>query len=140
MEKLFEHIPNDIMIALTLALLLAAAGSAAVNFLRRPDSLKRAVVQEWLLWAVARAEMALGSGTGEKKLKMVYCWFEVRFPILCRLVSFEEFRGMVDGALDELEYLLSSHKIDSGADTPLSQPAADSSPARGALKQEDDYE
>ena len=140
MENIINLIPVDALAAVVLVLLVAVSLYLVAGFAHRPKTEKLALVQEWLLWAVARAEMALGSGTGEKKLKMVYCWFEVRFPILCRLVSFEEFRGMVDGALDELEYLLSSHKIDSGADTPLSQPAADSSPANVEPGAEVDYE
>lgn len=115
MKTFFDLIPDGVTLALTVVLLLIGAAVLAVKFLKRPSSAKMAVVQEWLLWAVARAELALGSGTGEKKLKMVYCWFEVRFPLLCRVIGFEQFRQMVDGALDELTLLLSS---------PIIQPAS----------------
>jgi len=111
MKNIWNAIPTEAAVVLVLGLLLAAAVPAVLDFLRRPDSVKLALVQEWLLWAVARAEIALGSGTGEKKLNMVYCWFEVRFPLLCKLISFEDFRGMVDEALDQLFLILEHDTI-----------------------------
>ena len=111
MKHIFDLIPNEVLPLLTAAVLLAAGGIALLRFLRKPDSAKLALVQEWLLWAVARAEMALGSGAGEKKLNMVYCWFGVRFPLLCRLISFAQFKSMVDDALDQLMLVLENDNV-----------------------------
>lgn len=83
-----------------------AAGFAVYHFAKQPkaDQLKK--VHEWLLWAVVEAEKALGSGTGQLKLRRVYDLFVVRFPWLAKIVPFEMFGKMVDDALDEMRELL----------------------------------
>ena len=63
-------------------------------------------LKHWLLFAVASTEKALGSGTGELKLRQVYDKFLEKFPILSRLMSFEMFAHLVDMALDSLEEML----------------------------------
>ena len=40
-------------------------------FLKMPSDAQLASVQEWLLYAVAKAEKELGSGTGQLKLRYV---------------------------------------------------------------------
>ena len=100
--------------ALLLALLLALTGILIVimvDFIRRPAPEKIGLVREWLLWAVARAESYLGGGKGKEKLEMVYHWFQFRFPVLCKIVSREEFESMVNDALYELEQMLMDEKI-----------------------------
>ena len=78
-----------------------------------PRSAQIAKFQEWLLWAVAEAEKALGSGTGQLKLRYVYDMFIARFPALARVVSFEAFSLLVDKALDRFNELLSTNqKVD----------------------------
>lgn len=97
-----------------------AAGIAVYHFVKQPkaDQLKK--VREWLLWAVIEAEKALGSGTGQLKLRKVYDLFVVRFPWLAKIIPFEMFGKMVDDALDEMRELLENNEavadyINSGA-------------------------
>ena len=73
------------------------------EFRRRPIDEQKQTVQEWLVWAVAWAEKALGGGEGERKLKLVYGWFQKRFPSMAMLIDFDEFKGMVDFALRQLQ-------------------------------------
>ena len=49
---------------------------------------ERKNMKNWLLYAVAAAEKALGSGTGELKLRQVYDAFLIKFPIISKLMSF----------------------------------------------------
>ena len=88
-------------------LLIIAVGLFGIvifrEFRRRPIDEQKQTVQEWLVWAVARAEKALGSGEGERKLRLVYNWFRTRFPGMAMLIDFDEFKGMVDFALRQLQ-------------------------------------
>lgn len=63
-------------------------------------------VREWLLWAVTQAEMELGGGTGQLKLRAVYDMFVQRFPSMARLISFNTFSDLVDDALDNMREML----------------------------------
>ena len=65
--------------------------------------------KEWLLLAVLEAEKLYGSKTGAVKLRYVYDMFLATFPILSRVVSFEEFSQMVDLALDEMKHLINTN-------------------------------
>ena len=60
---------------------------------------KRANAKEWLKWAVLQAEKALGSGTGQAKLRMVYDLFVEQFPWFATFISFTTFSSWVDEAL-----------------------------------------
>lgn len=64
---------------------------------------KRGNIKEWLKWAVAEAEKALGSGTGQLKLREVWSMFTKQFPWVSTFISFETFSFWVDEALDWLE-------------------------------------
>ena len=87
----------------------AAAGIAVYHFMKQPkaDQLKK--VHEWLLWAVIRAEKALGSGTGQLKLRRVYDLFVARFPWLAKIITFDKFSDMVKDALAEMQELLENN-------------------------------
>lgn len=111
MEKLFTLTTDNFLVVILLLALTAILIAAVVDFVRHPRADQMAKAQEWMLWAVARAEQYLGSGTGEKKLAMVYSWFEVRFPLLAAVVTFEDFEKMVDDALDQLEKMLMDEAI-----------------------------
>lgn len=67
-------------------------------------------LEEWLLYAVTVAEKKLGGGTGALKLRYVYDWFVRRFPWLAKMISFEHFSKMVDGALEQMKKMLESNK------------------------------
>lgn len=63
-------------------------------------------IQEWLLYAVAKAEKELGGGTGELKLRYVYDLFIHTFPSLSKAITFNSFSFLVDTALENLNSLL----------------------------------
>ena len=66
--------------------------------------------QEWLLYAVAQAEISLGSETGELKLRSVYDEFIAKFPALSNFISFETFKKMVDKALTSLKDIIQNNE------------------------------
>ena len=86
------------------------AGIAVYHFVKQPKADQLRKVREWLLWAVIQAERALGSGTGQLKLRSVYDLFVVRFPWLAKIVPFDMFCKMVDDALDEMRELLENNE------------------------------
>lgn len=98
------------------ALIVAAmaAGSVAtvavINFAKLPSSQQITQAKEWLLYAVINAEQALGTGTGEVKLRYVYDMFVVRFPWLVAVVSFEEFTAWTSEALQKMQELIESNE------------------------------
>lgn len=88
--------------------LLVLAGGAAAAFLNQRRSVK-----EWLLLAVTEAEKALGSGTGQLKLRLVYQAFIQNFGFFARLVRFETFALWVNESLVEMrKYLEGAVKSD----------------------------
>ena len=79
-------------------------------FIKKPRGQQLTKVQEWLLWAVTKAEKELGGGTGQLKLRYVYDNFVGRFPKIASLISFEAFSLMVDNALAKFNNILASNK------------------------------
>ena len=71
---------------------------------------ERKNLKNWLLYAVAAAEKALGSGTGELKLHQVYDAFLVKFPVISKFMSFNTFKSLINDALVELENLIKSNE------------------------------
>lgn len=67
-------------------------------------------IKEWLKYAVVEAEKALGSGTGQLKLRMVYDMAIEKFPWVSRLISFETFSTWVDEALVWMREQLSKNE------------------------------
>ena len=86
------------------------AGIAVYHYMKQPRADQLRKVREWLLWAVIQAERALGSGTGQLKLRSVYDLFVVRFHWLAKIVPFDMFCKMVDDALDEMRELLENNE------------------------------
>lgn len=72
-------------------------------FIKLPVGKKVENLKQWLRWAVVKAELALGSGTGQLKLRMVYDMAVEKFPWIEGVISFETFSKWVDEALDWLE-------------------------------------
>lgn len=60
-------------------------------------------IKEWMLWAVSKAEIYLGTGTGKIKLRFVYDMFISRFKIISIFITFDRFSKLVDVALDNLK-------------------------------------
>lgn len=80
-----------------------------ITFLRMGQQQQMKMISEWLLLAVVQAEKELGSGTGEIKLRYVYDKFIQKFGKMAMIISFEQFSGMVDVALDKMRDMLSSN-------------------------------
>ena len=96
------------LIVVCIAILVIAIVSA-YKFITSSHGEQISRVQEWLLWAVAEAEKALGGGTGQLKLRFVYDMFISKFPIAAKFVSFTLFSTMVDKALQKFNEMLSSN-------------------------------
>ena len=98
-----------ILMALILMVLVAEVVvtivEGAKDFFRKPKQEQITEVKEWLLYACTEAERALGSGTGEIKLRYVYDMFLSRFPLVANMFTFSQFETLVNLALDELEDL-----------------------------------
>lgn len=78
----------------------------AYKWFKKPNSEQIRQVKEWLLFAVAKAEENLGSGTGELKLRYVYDMFVAKFPAIAIFINFEDFSIMVEEALQKFEELI----------------------------------
>ena len=101
----------DIMINVVFVLLIMVAiGIVAAWFFKLEKEKQIKILQEWLLLAVVQAEKALGSGTGQIKLRYVYDLFLQRFKFLPHLVSFEQFGLFVDEALVTMRVMIQNNK------------------------------
>lgn len=65
---------------------------------------------EWLVWGVTEAEIYLGSGTGELKLKYVYDLAIAKFPIFVKFITFDLFKKLVDIALDKMREMIETNE------------------------------
>lgn len=91
--------------------ILVVAGVFVYEFVKKPRSVQIEKIEEWLLYAVTKAEETYGSGTGQIKLRMVYDMFVSRFPEAGKIVSFEAFSMMVDKALEKMKKMLEDNKV-----------------------------
>ena len=82
----------------------------AYLWFKKPGNEQLEQVKQWLIYAVAKAEAELGSGTGQLKLRYVYDQFIKKFPAIAIFISFEDFSKMVDTALEELEKMMKENK------------------------------
>ena len=73
---------------------LAAAGTLIYIIIKEPQRIK-----QWLIWACAQAELALGSGTGMLKLREVYDMFITQYPIFSKIIPFSVFQRWTEEAL-----------------------------------------
>jgi len=90
----------DIGVILGIIILLAIVGLGVYKFVKLDKETKIANIKQWLKLAVVEAEKALGSGTGQLKLRYVYDLAVKQFPWIVTLVTFEIFSEWVDEALD----------------------------------------
>ena len=108
-----------------LALVASVAGNI-YSFSKLTPEQQKEKVREWLIWAVAQAEIDLGGGTGQLKLRKVYGMFIVAFPWMVKAISFAEFSDMVDVALEKFKEILENNAkvkelVDSGANVSMKQ-------------------
>ena len=106
LKTLVENWALWVVIAATVAFVF----HVVLNWFSKPTSQQVNDLREWLKFAVAEAEKALGSGTGELKLRMVYDKALAKFPWVKTFITFEVFKGYVDVALDWLEKELSTNE------------------------------
>lgn len=90
--------------------IITVAGILIYSFVKIPPNQQLSKVQEWLLYAVVAAERELGSGTGQIKLRMVYDMFVGKFPSVAKILTFDSFSALVDGALERMNKMLSENK------------------------------
>lgn len=88
----------QIIVALIIA--VVAIISMFIGFFKLPAQKRIENLKQWLKWAVVEAEKALGSGTGQLKLRYVYDKAVEQFPWIVPLVSFDTFSNWVDEALE----------------------------------------
>lgn len=100
----------DFYVVLIIAILAIAAVASIVWFFRLPSGVKIQNLKEWLKYGVIEAEKALGSGTGQIKLRFVYDMAAERFPWMVNMVSFAIFTSWVDEALDWMKLQLAENK------------------------------
>ena len=93
------------LVIVTIALVLGI-----IWFVKLPKDKKIANVKEWLKYAVVEAERALGSGTGQLKLRLVYSMAVKQFPFIVQLIPFETFSIWVDEALEWMNEQLAQNK------------------------------
>lgn len=104
-----EFIVNNWYLIVAFIAAVAAGAVIAVKFFKLPTSAQLAKVKEWLLYAVTMAEKELGGGTGKLKLRYVYDLFLTKFNWLAQVITFEQFSGLVDEALEEMKHLLENN-------------------------------
>lgn len=80
-----------------------------VQFVRSPSDKQIENLKEWLKLAVTEAEAALGSGTGQLKLRDVYDMAVEKFPWVGEFITFETFSTWVDEALEWMNNQLESN-------------------------------
>lgn len=81
-----------------------------VQFVRSPSDKQIENLKEWLKLAVTEAEAALGSGTGQLKLRDVYDMAVEKFPWVGEFITFETFSTWVDEALEWMNNQLESNE------------------------------
>lgn len=101
---------TNIFLIIILITIFSVLGYCFYVFLKMPSNAQIAKIKEWLLYAVAKAEKELGSGTGQLKLRYVYDMFITKFSHLSKIISFEAFSLLVDESLDIFREMLENNK------------------------------
>lgn len=109
MDILGFFMNNWLTIILSIAA-LAVFIVKVVQFVRSPSDKQIENLKEWLKLAVTEAEAALGSGTGQLKLRDVYDMAVEKFPWVGEFITFETFSTWVDEALEWMNNQLESNE------------------------------
>jgi hypothetical protein len=104
-----EFIIDNWALIVALFAAVGAGAAAGIRFYSQPTEKQVEKVKEWLLYAVTMAEKELGGGTGKLKLRYAYDLFLSKFNWLAKAISFEQFSGLVDDALEEMKRLIESN-------------------------------
>lgn len=97
---------NIILILLT----VLGVGAFAYWFYKQEKARQIELVKQWLLLIVVQAEKELGGNTGQIKLRFVYDKFLERFKFLSRIITFEQFSGLVDEVLETMRKMVESNQ------------------------------
>lgn len=106
MQRFLENLP---MISICLAM-FSVILMCVYNIIQMPSAKRKQMLIEWLKLAVVEAEKALGSGTGQLKLRYVYEKAVTQFPWVIKMITFEQFAVYVDEALEWMNKQLESNK------------------------------
>lgn len=101
---------DNIITAIGIIGIVGAAAYALYYFMNLGKEKQLQIVREWLLLAVVEAEKALGSNTGQLKLRYVYDLFLSKFKYLSLVISFSQFSMLVDEALDTMRDMIANNK------------------------------
>lgn len=101
---------DNIIIVMGVIGLVGIAIAALYYFMTLSKDKQLQMVKNWLLLAVVEAEKALGSGTGQLKLRYVYDLFITRFKYLSLVISFSQFSMLVDEALEIMRNMIANNK------------------------------
>ena len=101
---------DNIIIVIGVIGLIGIAIAALYYFMTLSKDKQLQMVKNWLLLAVVEAEKALGSGTGQLKLRYVYDLFITRFKYLSLVISFSQFSMLVDEALEIMRNMIANNK------------------------------
>lgn len=101
---------DNIIIVMGVIGLVGIAIAALYYFMTLSKEKRIEMVREWLLLAVVEAEKALGSNTGQLKLRYVYDLFLSKFKYLSLVISFSQFSMLVDEALEIMRGMISNNK------------------------------
>ena len=104
-----EFLIENWAIIIAVVAIVSCAAVAIVKFAKSGKATQLESLRQWLLFAVTEAEKSLGSGTGKLKLRQVYDMFLTKFPWLAKIITFEQFSGMVDDALEDMNNMLSTN-------------------------------
>ena len=101
---------DNIIIIMGVIGLVGIAIAALYYFMTLSKDKQIQIVKNWLLLAVVEAEKALGSKTGQLKLRYVYDLFISKFKYLSLVISFPQFSMLVDEALDTMRNMIANNK------------------------------
>jgi hypothetical protein len=101
---------DNIIIIMGVIGLIGIAIAALYYFMTLSKDKQIQMVKNWLLLAVVEAEKALGSGTGQLKLRYVYDLFITRFKYLSLVISFSQFSSLVDEAVEIMRNMIANNK------------------------------
>lgn len=108
-SKIIQFINENWFLMVVAIAVVSVISIKIYKWCKMPDKEQLRQVQEWLLYAVAKAEESLGSGTGELKLRYVYDMFMTKFPMVALFISFDDFCMMVEEALNKFEELIKTN-------------------------------
>lgn len=110
MSKILSFINDNWFLIMIAIAFISSIAIKIYKWFKMPNSEQMKKVQEWLLYAVAKAEEKLGSGTGELKLRYVYDMFIAKFPAIAIFIDFDDFKIMVEKALEKFEGLIQTNE------------------------------